>query len=48
MKFNWKYFCAAALVVGAALVKNGVPWISVAAGILGVAAIGAYQYRRAG
>ncbi len=30
---NWKYFCSACLVVGAALLKAGVPLIAIVAGI---------------
>ena len=34
MEMNWKYLCSACLVVGAALLKAGVPLIAVAAGMV--------------
>lgn len=33
MEINWKFFCGACLVVGAALFKAGVPPIPIAAGM---------------
>lgn len=41
---NWKHFCFAALLVGAALVKYGAPLFSV---MLGIAVMGAINVARA-
>lgn len=45
---NWKHFGLAALVVGAAMIKQGVPWLAVAAGAGLVGLVGVMRMRRAG
>lgn len=40
MKFNLKYFLAASLVVGAALLRSGVPLAAIAGGIALAATVG--------
>lgn len=44
---NWKYYCAACLVVGAALLKSGAPALAVLAGAVLAAMIGIYRHRSA-
>ena len=44
---NWKYYCAACLVVGAALLKSGAPAIAVLAGAVLAAMVGVYRHRSA-
>ena len=43
---NWKYFCGACLVVGAALLKAGAPLIAIVAG-MALAAFVNFLRRRA-
>ena len=43
---NWKYFCGACLVVGAALLKAGAPPIAIAAG-MGLAGLAKFLRNRA-
>ena len=47
-KMNWKHFCFAALLVGAALVKYGAPLFSVLLGIAAMAAVNVARARRHG
>ena len=46
LEMNWKYFCGACLVVGAALLKAGAPLLAIVAGIA-LAALGNFLRHRA-
>ena len=48
MKLNWKHFLMSVFIVGAALLKFGVPLLPIAAGVLAVGTIGVLRYRKAG
>jgi hypothetical protein len=43
---NWKYFCAATVIVAAALLKYGAPLFPVLAGIVAVGAWTLFKARR--
>jgi hypothetical protein len=45
---NWKHFCFAALLAGAAMVKAGAPFLPVAAGVGAVVAVNLLRVRRHG
>lgn len=47
MNWNWRHYAAAAVIVGAALLKGGAPLLTVLAGIAAVAAVGVMSMRRA-
>jgi hypothetical protein len=48
MKLNWKHFVMSVFIVGAALLKFGVPVFPVVAGVLAAGTIGVLRYRKAG
>jgi hypothetical protein len=47
MKFNWRYYGAAAFLVGAVMIREGAPLIPVAAGLAATALLALMRMRRA-
>ncbi len=47
MNLNWRHFAAAAFIVGAALIRMGVPVVPVVAGLLATGLLTLMRARRA-